>query len=458
MTESAVNPENTEPDDPKTDDPKTEAPALEEIKLNQRDLVHELQKLDSKATNWWQGFWTLLVSAALFATLGLFDRPLQDLTLLMGVLLFHEFGHALGMRLFGYKNVRMFFIPFFGAAVTGERRHVQSWKEGLVLLLGPLPGIILGLIVLVFFHTGGSPWTYQLAWYLVFINAFNLIPFVPFDGGHFFRLMLFSRSPLIEAVFVAVTASCLMAAAFFGELYVLGFVGLLIVFSVPHGYRVNSLAKKWQREHYHRLDQKTLLELEADDFDLLSQELFTTFPALSDSKIRASVFNETWERFHMKAPGVLATLLLILLFFSTLFVSVCGLVVLDTFPLPMKKQERWRGLVQSGRQKMADASYKEAAERFQEAVNIRAPYRDKDFPYAETLYQLVHAQLQIGQLDEAKKNLEIARTLAKLNDAQETFLKDINDCFEALERDPYNPDTTLGIWERRYQGKADEKK
>ncbi|MDF1660476.1 MAG: hypothetical protein P1V97_01805 [Planctomycetota bacterium] len=448
MTETAPNPDEPIPSDS----------ALDEIKLNQRDLVHELEKLERKSTNWWQGFWTLIVSAALFATLGLFDRPLQDLALLMGVLLFHEFGHALGMRLFGYKNVRMFFIPFFGAAVTGERRHVQSWKEGIVLLLGPLPGIILGLGVLVYFHSGGPPWTYQLAWYLVFINAFNLIPFVPFDGGHFFRLMLFSRSPLIEAIFVVTTATCLIVVAFLGEFYVLGVVGFLIVFAVPHGYKVNSLAKKWQREHYHRLEGETLLELKPDDFQLFSEDLFATFPALPDSKIRASVFNESWERFHMKAPGILATLLLVLLFFASIFVSLSGLVVLDTFPLPMKKQARWTQLVQGAQVDMSTGSYKEAAGSFQEAINIRAPYRDKDFPYAETLYQLVHAQLQLGQLKEARKNLETAQTLAKLNDAQEGFLTDIKDCFEALERDPYNRDTTLAIWQRRYQGKSVEKK
>lgn len=430
--------------------PNSENQGLEEIKLHQRELVHELQKIDSKATNWWQGFWTLLVSALLFATLGLFDRPLQDITLLMGVLLVHEMGHAMGMRLFGYRNVRMFFIPFFGAAVTGEKRHVAAWKEGIVLLLGPLPGIVIGLGVLLYFHSGGPPWTYQLAWYLVFINAFNLIPFVPFDGGHFFRLMLFSRSPLIEALFVGVTATLLMIAAFLGELYVLGVVGLLILFAVPHGYRVNSLAKKWQGD-YEGLEGQTLLELQPEHFGALSEDLFKTFPALPDSKVRASVFHETWERFHMRAPGLLATTLLVLLFFSSLFVSTCGLVVLDTFPLPMAKQERWTALIQKGQRDMAGASYKQAAETFQEAVNLRAPYRDKDFPYAEALYQLVHAQLQLGQLEEAQKNLDTVRTLAQLNEAQSDFMNDLKDCTEALERNPYNRDTTLAIWQKRYQ-------
>src|SRR5258706_5980780 len=50
------------------------------------------------------------------------DRRPTALLVLVGVLLFHELGHYLGMRAFGYGDVRMFFIPFFGAAVSGKSR------------------------------------------------------------------------------------------------------------------------------------------------------------------------------------------------------------------------------------------------------------------------------------------------------------------------------------------------
>ena len=90
----------------------------------------------------WSAALVLIVSLALF----IFVRQQQSassqgLVVLLGVLLLHESGHYLGMRLFGYRDVRMFFIPFFGAAVSGKRGAVAPWKEGVVLLLGPLPGI-----------------------------------------------------------------------------------------------------------------------------------------------------------------------------------------------------------------------------------------------------------------------------------------------------------------------------
>src|SRR5690348_9012590 len=61
------------------------------------------------------------------------------LAVLVAVVLFHEAGHALGMRWFGFRDVRMFFIPFFGAAVSGRPRGAAAWKDAVVSLLGPLP-------------------------------------------------------------------------------------------------------------------------------------------------------------------------------------------------------------------------------------------------------------------------------------------------------------------------------
>src|ERR1700759_4641270 len=66
---------------------------------------------------------------------------LVNLAALTGVLFFHEAGHFVGMRVFGWRDLKMFFIPFLGAAVSGRRNGAESWKEGLVLLLGPLPGL-----------------------------------------------------------------------------------------------------------------------------------------------------------------------------------------------------------------------------------------------------------------------------------------------------------------------------
>src|SRR5688572_11854119 len=58
---------------------------------------------------WIQGLVLLLVTLAIFASTGLFSSTPADILMLVGVLLFHELGHYVGMRLFNYQDVKMFF-------------------------------------------------------------------------------------------------------------------------------------------------------------------------------------------------------------------------------------------------------------------------------------------------------------------------------------------------------------
>jgi hypothetical protein len=65
----------------------------------------------------------LVLSLAAFVLLQKDSSPLA-VAVLVGVLLFHELGHYAGMRVFGYQDVRMFFIPFLGAAVSKTRSRL----------------------------------------------------------------------------------------------------------------------------------------------------------------------------------------------------------------------------------------------------------------------------------------------------------------------------------------------
>src|SRR5262245_3615048 len=82
-----------------------------------------LEKLDHPPPprTWIKGLVLLGVTIAFFVMTGIFNNPPADIALLVGVLLLHESGHYLGMRMFNYQDVRMFFIPLFGAAVAGKR-------------------------------------------------------------------------------------------------------------------------------------------------------------------------------------------------------------------------------------------------------------------------------------------------------------------------------------------------
>jgi hypothetical protein len=145
------------------------------------------------------GAWLALSVVVFVLTLIGFFGP-ADLLIFVGVLFFHELGHYLGMVIFGYRDVRMFFIPFFGAAVAGKKERALLWQEAIILLLGPLPGLIVGCVLYFWNQTYSSTWLHQTARWLVYLNFLNLLPFEPLDGGKFCNAVLFSRDRNLQSV------------------------------------------------------------------------------------------------------------------------------------------------------------------------------------------------------------------------------------------------------------------
>lgn len=105
------------------------------------------------------------------------------------VLLFiHEMGHALVMKLKGIPVGGMIFIPLLGAAVFMRRMPSNARDEAEVGIAGPVAGALASLACLLIAHAQydatGLPGIWApLAYFGCFLNLFNLIPIVPFDGG-----------------------------------------------------------------------------------------------------------------------------------------------------------------------------------------------------------------------------------------------------------------------------------
>jgi Zn-dependent protease len=104
---------------------------------------------------------------------------------LVALLFIHEMGHALVMKLKGIPVGGMIFIPMLGAAVTMRQMPQNARDEAEVGIAGPIAGAIASSVCLAFAETTPhipSFWA-PLAYFGFFMNLFNLIPIVPFDGG-----------------------------------------------------------------------------------------------------------------------------------------------------------------------------------------------------------------------------------------------------------------------------------
>ncbi len=55
----------------------------------------------------------LLVSLLLFVASQLMRGSASSVLMLLVVVTFHELGHYVGMRIFDYRDIKMFFIPMF---------------------------------------------------------------------------------------------------------------------------------------------------------------------------------------------------------------------------------------------------------------------------------------------------------------------------------------------------------
>jgi Zn-dependent protease len=251
------------------------------------------------------------ISLVIFAMTGVFNSTPLELALLVGVLLFHEAGHYVGMRIFNYQDVRMFFIPFFGAAVSGRNTSVEGYKEAIVLLLGPLPGIVLGIGagIVCMFHD--SPILRSATIMLLAINAFNLLPLLPLDGGRLVHLILFSRQRHLEAIFRVITAVLLGLGAVALQAWLLLLVAVFMLFGTRLNYVVSSLALQFRQmlppDHDADLSQQIPRERALP----IIERLRAAFPQITQPATLAGLVRQVWERMHVQPPGVLASLLLL---------------------------------------------------------------------------------------------------------------------------------------------------
>jgi Zn-dependent protease len=135
--------------------------------------------------------WVMMGGTAVvsFVGMSLLWSPAVAVTIL-AVVAFHEAGHALAMRMAGYRDVNIFFVPFLGALTVGRDTGSSVRQRLIVMLAGPVPGLWLAVLALVLHQQLGGPFFLRpLAFALLFINALNLLPLTPLDGGRAVELL-----------------------------------------------------------------------------------------------------------------------------------------------------------------------------------------------------------------------------------------------------------------------------
>jgi len=95
----------------------------------------------------------------------------------------HEMGHVLEAKRQGLPVSAPLFIPFMGAFIQMKKMPQDAWHEALNGIAGPILGSIGAAICWGIGEAYDSRPLIALSFLGFFINLFNLVPFLPLDGG-----------------------------------------------------------------------------------------------------------------------------------------------------------------------------------------------------------------------------------------------------------------------------------
>lgn len=112
--------------------------------------------------------------------------------LLIGSLVFHEYGHIWAMQRCGMKVSGIYLIPFVGGAAVPKSKVPSQAATVFIYLAGPTFGLALAAATAAGYLCTGWTVLAGAACWMAILNLFNLIPVFPLDGGGVLRAIAYS--------------------------------------------------------------------------------------------------------------------------------------------------------------------------------------------------------------------------------------------------------------------------
>ena len=199
---------------------------------------------------------------------------------LTGVVVFHELGHFLAMKIYKYRELGMFFIPLLGAYVSGKKQEVSQKQSAIILLAGPVPGIFLGIILHFLSIHFELDFLNTVAWILIYLNVLNLLPVYPLDGGQLLHRLFLDDYNVLGKIFVILSVVLMSWVAISaGYLFLLLFPFMMIskmIGDLQH----ERIEKKIESEGIDLM--KSYEELTADQYWKIRNAVIKHYPQFKD--------------------------------------------------------------------------------------------------------------------------------------------------------------------------------
>lgn len=151
----------------------------------------------------------------------------QDALLLAAVVVLHEAGHALAMRMVGVEVHGIYLVPFFGGAAVPKSAYRTEFDLGFVALMGPGFSVVPTFALMAVFWASGDTRLLMPISMFAFINAVNLLPIYPLDGGLILNSLLGSVDRRLALVAGWIGVMVGLGAALFFKSWLIGIPFLL---------------------------------------------------------------------------------------------------------------------------------------------------------------------------------------------------------------------------------------
>lgn len=205
-----------------------------------------------------------------------FNRNIVYVAAVLLVIIIHEMGHFLFMKLFNYSNVKIFIVPLLGAFTSGKKQQVSQKQLSLIILAGPIPGIIIGCILLVLNSDLKNETLSMLCNTFLLINLLNCLPFYPLDGGRLVETLFFRENYIIRLVFGIISVIALLFIA------ILTWNPIVLVIPVLIGLELYNEHKHQKIRDYLRIEKINVYtdyaSLPDKDYWLIRDCLILSFP------------------------------------------------------------------------------------------------------------------------------------------------------------------------------------
>jgi hypothetical protein len=132
------------------------------------------------------------------------------------------------------------FIPLLGAVVSGSKDRYSQKESIWVVLFGPLPGILLGTLGLFLGPYLHNNFLMALSIILLTLNAINLLPLDPLDGGQLVKILVMKQHDWYLMIFALVSSLLLIVLGLYLNDWLISGFGFLL------GFRVRSMQKTYE--------------------------------------------------------------------------------------------------------------------------------------------------------------------------------------------------------------------